>query len=329
MLTKDFDYHLPKELIANMPVSPRDSSRLMCVNKGSMLITHHHFYDLPDLLHRNDVLVLNKSKVIPARIRFGNKEILLLRKLDENVWNAMVKPGRFFREHETFAINDSLLVNIQSVLDDGTRIIKFTGNFDLSKIGEPPFPPYIKNTRATIGNYQTIYADEDGSVAAPTAGLHFTNDLFDRLKKKGISMEFVTLHVGLGTFQPVKTEVLIDHKMHSEWFSLSKSTADRLNAAKKDGKRIIAVGTTSVRVLESCVENDILLPQSGETDIFIYPGYEFKYVDGIITNFHLPKSTLLMLVSAFAGKDLIMRAYTEAVNEKYRFYSFGDAMFLS
>lgn len=328
MFTKDFDYNLPAELIANKPVSPRDRSRLMLLDRAGGSISHYHFCDLPNLLRPSDILVFNESKVIPARILFGKYEILLLRELQFNVWEAMVKPGKAFKTGSEFSINSSLGADVLCVKDSGIRILEFHGKLDLDKIGVPPFPPYIKNSPAKMADYQTIYAREKGSVAAPTAGLHFTENIFDALRGKSIGAEFLTLHVGLGTFQPVKTEKIEDHKMHSELFSLSSRVAERLNEAKARGQRIIAVGTTSVRVLESCVWNGKLRPKTGETDIFIYPGYKFKFVDGMITNFHLPKSTLMMLVSAFAGKKFVFRAYDEAVREKYRFYSFGDAMLI-
>lgn len=328
MFTKDFDYNLPAELIANAPVSPRDKSRLMFLDRASGSISHYHFCDLPNLLLPSDILVFNESKVIPARILFGKYEILLLRELQSNVWEAMVKPGKVFKTGSEFSINPSLKAVVRSVNDSGTRVLEFYGELDLDKIGTPPFPPYIKNSPAKMADYQTIYAREKGSVAAPTAGLHFTENIFDAFHNKGVRTEFLTLHVGLGTFQPVKVEKIEDHKMHSEFFSLSEGVAECLNEAKARGQRIIAVGTTSVRVLESCTADGKLFPKTGETDIFIYPGYKFKFVDGMITNFHLPKSTLIMLVSAFAGKELVFGAYNEAVREKYRFYSFGDAMLI-
>lgn len=329
MLTKEFDYNLPKELIANIPCSPRDHGRLFYLHRDSGEISHKHFYDLPKLLRKGDVLVLNKSKVIPARISFGKYELLLLKQREKGVWESMVRPGKAFKVGSKLQISNDLAVSVLEVLPCGTRVLQFDGVLDLNKIGSAPFPPYIKGSKASLSDYQTVYAKDEGSVAAPTAGLHFTNDLLNFLKDvSGVQIEYVTLHIGLGTFRPVKTEKIEDHKMHSEFFSLSPSVASRLNAAKSEGRRIIATGTTSVRVLESYVENGKVVPKTCETDIFIYPGYKFKFVDGMITNFHLPESTLLMLVSAFAGKDLIFRAYSEAISRKYRFYSFGDAMLI-
>ena len=328
MFTKDFDYKLPEDLIANAPVSPRDASRLMVLDRDSKEIKHHNFFDLSEFLRSDDVLVFNESKVIPARILFEKNEILLLRDLGSNVWEAMVRPGRVFKEGSSLDIKPGLSVFVQEVNEDGTRILKFEGDLNLEEVGVAPFPPYIKDSPAKLEDYQTIYAKTKGSVAAPTAGLHFTDNVFEKLDEKGVQTEFLTLHVGMGTFQPVKADNIKDHKMHSEWFSLNKEVTSRLNLAKEKGGRIFAVGTTSVRVLESCTENGRLVPQSGDTDIFIYPGYEFKFVDGMVTNFHLPKSTLMMLVSAFADKDFIFGAYEEAVKEKYRFYSFGDSMLI-
>lgn len=329
MFTKEFDYNLPKELIANIPCSPRDHSRLLYLRRDSGEISHKHFYDLPKLLRKGDVLVLNKSKVIPARILFGKYELLLLRQRNGGIWESIVRPGKAFKVGSKLQIGNDLAVSVLEVLPCGTRVLQFDGVLDLNKIGSAPFPPYIKGSKASLSDYQTVYAKDEGSVAAPTAGLHFTNDLLDFLKDvRGVQIEYLTLHVGLGTFRPVKTEKIEDHEMHSEFFSLSPGVASRLNSAKAEGRRIIATGTTSVRVLESCVENGKVVPKTCETDIFIYPGYKFKFVDGMITNFHLPESTLLMLVSAFAGKDLIFRAYNEAILKKYRFYSFGDAMLI-
>lgn len=321
MLVSDFDYNLPLELIANEPVSPRDHSKLMILHGNSL--EHRHFYDLPSYLNKGDVLVLNESKVIPARIRFNGREILLLKELDDGVWEAMVRPGCVFKKGVRVEINAQLSCK---VLEEGfTRILEFDGDLNLDKLGEAPFPPYIKNSKATFDQYQTVYAKNAGSVAAPTAGLHFTEELINKLRLNGVGVEFLTLHVGLSTFQPVKVDSVEDHEMHSEWYSLSEGVAERLNESRG---RIVAVGTTSVRVLESCFRDGRLRASTGETSIFIYPGYDFKVIDGIITNFHLPKSTLLMLVSALVGREYIMEAYKEAIKEKYRFYSFGDAMFI-
>ncbi len=339
MQTADFDYELPPELIASDPLPQRDAARLMHIDRRTSEIDGWHFYDLPQLLKKGDVLVFNQSKVIPARIIFyvGEKEveIFLLKKVSSVSWQVLVRPGKFFKEAALVAIDDRVTVEVEQVCDDGTRIVKF--DYDgtpeqldqhLESIGDTPLPPYIKNSKASFDDYQTVYAKEKGSVAAPTAGLHFNDKLLSELKDIGVGIEFVTLHVGMGTFAPVKTEDLQSHKMHSEWYELSDGVAERLNQAKKDGRRVIAVGTTSVRVLESCWSGGELKAGAGETDIFIFPGYKWKVVDGLITNFHLPKSTLLMLVSSFAGIDLMKAAYDRAIAEKYRFYSFGDGMFI-
>ena len=364
MQTSSFNYDLPKSFIAQDPASPRDHSKLMILNKNLKTIEHKHFYDLPEILNSNDVLVFNKSMVIPARLfATANSEtskpyeIFLLKQIDQNNWTALVKPGKKFKLNNIFQIlekDKKRLSNttaiVKSINSDGSRNLEFTSHLPDTNVipvrigqggqagespllyGHPPLPPYItKNQNDYENSYQTIYADENakGSVAAPTAGLHFTEELLKKLKNKNIQTEFVTLHVGLGTFLPVKADNIKDHKMHSEWFSIDKETAKRLNSAKKQGKRIIAIGTTSVRVLESCTdENGILKPKTEETNIFIYPGYKFKFINSLITNFHLPKSTLLMLVSALAEKDFIFKAYKEAIKKKYRFYSFGDAMII-
>ncbi len=346
MKISDFTYDFSAELIANQPASPRDSCALMVLDRKAQSILDFHFFDLPDLLKPGDLLVFNDSKVIPARILFaadGKKiEIFLLRPLGkeqglrqqhhQNLWLIMGKPGKILKKGAQFKLGHDLTVRIADVLPGGERIAAFSLQsraFEqaLSKLGVVPLPPYIKNSPASFADYQTVYAKEKGSVAAPTAGLHFTKKLLEALRKKGIQFEFVTLHVGPGTFLPVKTEKVEDHRMHGEFFEIDAGTAGRLNIAKKEGRRIIAVGTTSVRVLESNCERDFS-PQIGETNIFIYPGYRFRSIDGLITNFHLPKSTLLLLTCAFGGKDFILKAYAQAVQNSYRFYSFGDAMLI-
>ncbi len=327
MRTTDFDYNLPGALIATEPAVPRDTSRLMVIDRASGEIKHRRFLDLPDALPKNCVLVFNNSKVLKARLHGDIGEILLTKELSPLTWECLAKPGKKFRAGSEIKFGNDLTGEVIKTNEDGSKIIKFSGK-NLEEVGETPLPPYLKGSKATHDQYQTIYAKPKGSVAAPTAGLHFTNRIFDALKERRIETHFVTLHVGRGTFEPVKTDSIQDHKMHSEWFTLSKETAQALNQAKKDGKKIVAVGTTSVRVLESCCHDGLLQPRSGETDIFIHPGYKWKFTGAILTNFHLPKSTLLMLISSFAGKDLVDRAYQEAINEKYRFYSFGDSMLI-
>ncbi|MBU1018081.1 tRNA preQ1(34) S-adenosylmethionine ribosyltransferase-isomerase QueA [Patescibacteria group bacterium] len=355
MNLSDFDYHLPKEMIAQRPLKNRDQSKLMVLNRADQTIEHHQFFELPTLLDENSVLVLNESKVIPARLKFemgnGNAEILLIKPIHDNTWECMVRPGRKFDPKTEVTIDSECSFHVKDITPHGLRTIKFyCDDFKdyLQKNGHTPTPPYIKEEVEDPEVYQTVYAKEDGSVAAPTAGFHFTQRVFDDLKKKGIQTEFVTLHVGLGTFQPVKTDNITEHPMHSEWFSLSDGTAERLNKAKKEGKKIVAVGTTSVRVLETCSDSSgKLTPYSGETDIFIYPGYQWKFVDQLITNFHVPKSTLVMLVSSFAsfchpvlnqvqdhsgskmnGHGFVLKAYETAKKEGYRFFSFGDSMLI-
>ena len=330
MKVTDFDYELPEELIAQHPVEPRDTARLLVLDKVTGAVEHKaHFYDLLDELHEGDVLVFNNTKVIPARLyghrreSGGKVEVLLLTPCGENRWECLVKPGKKCPIGQVIEFDDRL----------GGRIIEFTcdGVFDdiIQEIGEMPLPPYIHEKLEDKDRYQTVYAKEKGSAAAPTAGLHFTSQLLDAIKAKGVSLEFVTLHVGLGTFRPVSAEIIEDHEMHSEFFVVPKDTADRINAAKRNGSRIIAVGTTSVRTLESATDDDgILQGMSGWTQIFIYPGYQFKMIDALVTNFHLPQSTLLMLISALAGREHCLAAYEEAVRERYRFFSFGDAMFI-
>ena len=341
MKTSDFYYDLPKELIAQTPVEPRDSSRLMLLDRSTGEISHRHFYEIIDSLNPGDLLVANDSRVLPARI-YGVKdetgarvEFLLLRQLTGNRWETLCKPGKKAREGASFTFGDGLLrATVAEVKDDGNRIVDFEcdENFfaTLDKIGQMPLPPYITEELKDKERYQTVYSHELGSAAAPTAGLHFTTELMQRIKDKGVSIAYVTLHVGLGTFRPVKVDDVTNHKMHSEHYEIPEETARLINETKKNGGRVIAVGTTSCRTLESVASfYGEIKPCEGFTDIFIYPGYEFKVLDGLITNFHLPESTLIMLVSAFAGYDNVMNAYKTAVEEKYRFFSFGDAMFIS
>lgn len=342
MLKSDFYYDLPKELIAQHPLPQRDHSRLMYLNKESGEISHHHFYDIEQLLRPGDLLVVNNSRVIPARI-YGIKkdtgshvEFLLLEQKEQDVWEILVKPGKKAKLGVQYVFGDGLLeAEVIDIFEDGNRLVRFSHSPDrdiysiLDEIGQMPLPPYITEKLEDKERYQTVYSKEKGSAAAPTAGLHFTPELMQRLKDKGIGIAEVTLHVGLGTFRPVKEDNVLDHKMHSEHYQLSQETADRINETKKNGGRVIAVGTTSCRTLESVATffGEIKAAE-GWTDIFIYPGYDFKCIDGLITNFHLPESTLIMLVSALAGYDHIMNAYRVAVQEKYRFFSFGDAMFI-
>ena len=341
MKTSDFYYDLPKELIAQTPVEPRDSSRLMLLDRNTGEIDHKHFYDIIDSLNPGDLLVANDSRVLPARI-YGIKdetgarvEFLLLRHITGNRWEALCKPGKKAKEGASFTFGDGLLkATVAEVKDDGNRIVDFEcdENFfsTLDKIGQMPLPPYITEELKDKERYQTVYSHELGSAAAPTAGLHFTKELMQRIKDKGVNIAYVTLHVGLGTFRPVKVDDVTKHKMHSEHYEIPQETAKLINETKKNGGRVIAVGTTSCRTLESVASfYGEIKPCEGFTDIFIYPGYEFKVLDGLITNFHLPESTLIMLVSAFAGYDNVMNAYKTAVEEKYRFFSFGDAMFIS
>lgn len=340
MKVTDFDYELPEELIAQYPVEPRDTSRLLTLDKISGTVEHkEHFYDLLDELHEGDVLVFNNTKVIPARLyghregSGGKVEVLLLTPVGDNKWECLVKPGKKCPIGQVIVFDDRLRATVLDKTDFGGRIVEFTcdGDFDdiIQELGEMPLPPYIHEKLEDKDRYQTVYAKEKGSAAAPTAGLHFTPELLERIKAKGVELEFVTLHVGLGTFRPVSVETIEDHDMHSEFYSVSPDTAKRINDAKTAGRRVIAVGTTSVRTLESATTDDgVLQGTSGWTQIFIYPGYQFKMVDALVTNFHLPQSTLLMLISALAGRDHCLAAYEEAVREKYRFFSFGDAMFI-
>ncbi len=340
MNTKDFYYDLPEELIAQRPLSDRTTSRFMVLNRETGTIEHRHFYDICDYLNEGDCLVMNNTRVIPARLygvkegSGGKIEFLLLKRIDIDTWEIILRPGKKARRGSRFVFGDGLLrAEILDVLDDGNRIVRFEyeGIWEelLDKLGEMPLPPYIKEKLEDKNRYQTVYSKIEGSAAAPTAGLHFTDELLEKIRKKGIKTAFVTLHVGLGTFRPVSVENVEEHKMHSEYYEISEEAAEIINNTRKNGGRIIAVGTTSVRTLETCSEPDgTVLSKTGNTEIFIYPGYKFKAVDALITNFHLPESTLLMLISAFYDKERIMEAYKEAVNEKYRFFSFGDAMFI-
>lgn len=340
MKVADFDFHLPEELIAQYPLEPRDSSRLMVVRRTTGEIGHHIFCELGSFLQAGDVLVVNSTKVIPARL-IGEKEetkakieILLLKRLSQNRWETLVKPGKRLKLGQTVRFGGRLLLGrLTEILANGNRIMEFTydGVFEevLDQLGQMPLPPYITTQLANQERYQTVYAKESGSAAAPTAGLHFTPELLQNLRQQGIEIVEILLHVGLGTFRPVKAENIKEHQMHSEYYRITPEAAVRINLAKKEGRRVIAVGTTATRTLESmCDERGILQAGEGYTDIFIYPGYTFKLLDGMITNFHFPRSTLLMLVSAFAGKDLILPAYHLAVEKGYRFYSFGDAMLI-
>lgn len=339
--TSDYFYELPEELIAQTPVEPRDHSSMLVLDRKTGKTQHKHFYDVLDYLKPGDCLILNDSRVLPARI-FGTKkdtgahvEFLLLKCVGNNRWETLVKPGRKAKVGAEFVFSPGVLEGkITDVLEDGNRIIDFScdGNFYtiLEELGKMPLPPYITAELKDQERYQTVYSHELGSAAAPTAGLHFTKELLKKIEEKGVKIGYVTLHVGLGTFRPVKAENITEHKMHSEHYHLPKETADLINETKKNGGRVIAVGTTSCRTLESVATfNDgKILESDGWTSIFIYPGYEFKVLDGLITNFHLPESTLIMLVSAFAGYEHIMAAYKEAVEKRYRFFSFGDAMLI-
>ena len=340
MKVTDFDYELPEALIAQFPVEPRDTSRLLTLNKVTGAVEHKaHFYELVEELNEGDVLVFNNTKVIPARLyghregSGGKVEVLLLTPCGENRWECLVKPGKKCPVGQVIVFDERLKATVLDKTDFGGRIVEFTvdGIFDdiIQEIGEMPLPPYIHEKLEDKERYQTVYAKEKGSAAAPTAGLHFTPELLEKIKAKGVELEFVTLHVGLGTFRPVSVESIEDHDMHSEFYSVSPETAARINDAKAKGRRIIAVGTTSVRTLESASTDDgVLQGTSGWTQIIIYPGHTFKLVDALVTNFHLPQSTLLMLISALAGREHCLAAYEEAVREKYRFFSFGDAMFI-
>ena len=339
MKTQDFWYDLPESLIAQTPLQHRDTSRLMVLNKESGQVCHRHFYDIIDYLNPGDCLVMNDSRVLPARLlghrpTGGNVEVLLLRDLGNKKWECLCKPGRKMQVgQEAIFGNGALTATVTDVLEDGNRIVEF--HYDgiflevLERLGKMPLPPYIKAELQDQERYQTVYSKEVGSAAAPTAGLHFTNELLDRIRQKGVQTAFVTLHVGLGTFRPVKADQITEHHMHSELCMISEETAEILNQTRKQGGRIVCVGTTSCRTLESLADAEGQFKAGSKwTDIFIYPGYSFKAMDALITNFHLPESTLVMLVSAFAGRAHILSAYNEAVKEQYRFFSFGDAMYI-
>ena len=340
MKTADFDYDLPQELIAQDPLEQRDSSRLLILDKETGERTHKIFHDIIDYLHEGDCLVINNTKVIPARLigeregTGGKVEVLLLKRRSDNVWETLVKPGKKARPGMRLSFGGGLLhAEVQEVVDEGNRLIRFEyeGIFEeiLDQLGQLPLPPYITHQLKDKNRYQTVYAKYEGSAAAPTAGLHFTEELLEQIQAKGIKIARVTLHVGLGTFRPVKVEDVTEHHMHTEFYHVSEEAADIINETKKQGGRVICVGTTSCRTIESAADDQgIVHATEGDTDIFIYPGYQFKVLDCLITNFHLPESTLLMLVSALAGKENIMAAYREAVEMRYRFFSFGDAMFI-
>lgn len=340
MKTSDFYYDLPKELIAQDPLEDRSSSRLLVLHRKSGRVEHRVFTDIVEYLKPGDCLVRNNTKVIPARL-YGTRvdtgatiELLLLKRMENDVWETLVKPGKKARQGAVISFGDGILTGeIIDVKEDGNRLIQFRyeGIFEeiLDQLGQMPLPPYITHTLKDKNRYQTVYAKYEGSAAAPTAGLHFTEELFRKLEEKGVLVANVTLHVGLGTFRPVKVDDVSKHHMHTEFYQVTKEEADKINKAKQAGGRIVCVGTTSCRTIESAAdENGVLKPGQGDTDIFIYPGYFFKMMDVLITNFHLPESTLLMLVSALAGKEQVMRVYEEAVQERYRFFSFGDAMII-
>ena len=340
MKTSDFNYDLPQELIAQTPLERRDSSRLMTLDRSTGAWEHHHFYELPDFLNPGDCLILNDSRVLPARLLGqrlpggGACEVLLLIDRGEKTWECLVRPGRHMREGAKLSFgNGELTAEVTKVLPDGNRLVRFDyeGIFleVLEHLGKMPLPPYIKEELQDQERYQTVYSKVLGSAAAPTAGLHFTPELLGKIQAKGVNIGYVTLHVGLGTFRPVKEEEITDHEMHSEYCVIPQETADLINRTRATGGRVICVGTTSCRTVESWAEEDGTMKASaGWTNIFIYPGYRFKVTDALITNFHLPESTLIMLVSALAGREHVLAAYNEAVREKYRFFSFGDAMFL-
>ena len=339
MKISDFDFELPEELIAQHAVNPRDHSRLLVLNKKEKILEHKKFYDIIDYFKKGDVLVINRTKVIPARL-LGHKEngvvleCFLLKRYDLYTWEVLLKPAKKLKIGQKIIFLEGILeAELLEIKDDGNRVVKFSfeGRFEeiLDRLGEMPLPPYITEKLEDKNRYQTVYAKEGESVAAPTAGLHFTKELLEKIREKGIIIAEVFLDVGLGTFRPVKVENVLDHKMHSEKYRVPEETAKIVNEAKKNGNRVIAVGTTSVRTLESAAyENGKIMADEGNTSIFIYGDYKFKIVDAIITNFHLPKSTLIMLISAFGGKEFIFEAYKKAIEEKYRFYSFGDSMFI-
>lgn len=340
MKTSDFFYELPQNLIAQTPVEPRDSSRLMILDKNTGAVEHKIFRDLTDYLNKGDCLILNDTRVIPARI-FGIKEetgavveFLLLKQAQNNVWECLCKPGKRAKVGTSFVFGDRVArCNVLDITDEGNRIIEFFCDENiytaLEKIGQMPLPPYITEKLENQERYQTVYSTHLGSAAAPTAGLHFTKEMLEKIRNKGVNIGYVTLHVGLGTFRPVKVDDVTNHKMHSEHYIMPQETADLINNTKSKGGRVISVGTTSTRTLESvAAKNGKICADEDDTSIFIYPGYKFKCIDALVTNFHLPESTLIMLISAFAGYDNVMNAYNVAVSEKYRFFSFGDAMFI-
>ena len=340
MKTSDFFYELPEELIAQDPLEDRTASRLLVLDRKTDKLEHKVFSDVIDYLNPGDCLVINNTRVIPARLigekegTGGKVEILLLKRRENDIWESLVKPGKKLRPGARVTFGDGRLkAEILEIAEEGNRLVKFyyEGIFEeiLDSLGEMPLPPYITHKLEDKEMYQTVYAKFDGSAAAPTAGLHFTNELLERIRQKGIKIASITLHVGLGTFRPVKVEDVNNHHMHTEWYEVNKEASDIINETKKNGGRVICVGTTSCRTIESVAdENGLMSARTGETDIFIYPGYKFKVMDGLITNFHLPESTLVMLVSAFAGKERVLSAYETAVKERYRFFSFGDAMIL-
>ena len=340
MKRQDFYYDLPEELIAQDPLKDRSSSRLLVLDKESGAVSHHVFREIGDYLEKGDCLVINDTKVIPARL-IGSKigtnakiEILLLKRKENNIWETLVKPGKKAKVGAKISFGDGLLVGeVIDVVEEGNRLVQFSfeGIFEeiLDQLGQMPLPPYITHQLEDKDRYNTVYAEHSGSAAAPTAGLHFTPELLEEIQKKGVDIARVTLHVGLGTFRPVKADEITDHHMHSEFYQIDEEAAEKINQAKENGHRVICVGTTSCRTIESAAdENGHLKAQSGWTDIFIYPGYRFKILDCLITNFHLPESTLIMLVSALTGREHVLAAYEEAVKERYRFFSFGDAMFI-
>ena len=340
MNVKDFDFYLPEELIAQDPLDKRDHSKLLVLDKKTGEMEHKIFHDIIDELEEGDCLVVNNTKVIPARL-FGNKvgtdakiEVLLLKRNENDTWEVLVKPGKKAKVGAEISFGDGRLkAKVVDIVEEGNRLIQFSYNgiFEeiLDELGQMPLPPYITHQLKDKNRYQTVYAKHEGSAAAPTAGLHFTEELLEKIKEKGVNIAHVTLHVGLGTFRPVKVENVLEHHMHSEFYMIEEEQAKLINETKKKGKRVISVGTTSCRTLESATTEDgMLKATSGWTDIFIYPGYKFKMIDGLITNFHLPQSTLLMLVSALAGREHILEAYNTAVKDNYRFFSFGDAMFI-
>lgn len=339
MRTEDFDYNLPEELIAQHPADKRDFSRLMVVDRKTGQREDKHFYDIIDYLNEGDLLVMNDTRVIPARL-FGHREgkeeeieVFLLENIEDDKWEVLVRPGKKMKIGTKCIFSDELSLEVIDIKEDGNRIVEFfyNGIFQeiLDRLGNMPLPPYIKEKLKDKERYQTVYSKNPGSVAAPTAGLHFTKELLKKIEEKGVKLAYITLNVGLGTFRPVKVDDVKNHKMHSEFYQISKETADLINETKKNNKRIISTGTTTTRTLESVYKkNGQIKEDSGWTDIFIYPGFEFNVIDCQITNFHLPKSTLIMLVSALASKEIILDAYKDAVDKKYRFFSFGDAMFL-